>query len=93
MLSSSDGLKTILHEGPLSWGQATVAALEIVHPSRSDGIGIVTISVGVARCASGGFYSHDKLMAAADRSLYAAKKRGRNCFFMAEDVSEATVNG
>lgn len=67
-----------------------VAALEIVHPSRSDGIGIVTISVGVAHGVIDVSCPPDRLIASADRSLYVAKRRGRNRFVLNEDTNSAT---
>ncbi|MGU3422876.1 GGDEF domain-containing protein [Methylobacterium sp. D54C] len=61
--------KTLVH---------AVAALEIAHPARFDGIGIVTISVGVARGSDRTTWLPADLIAAADHNLYTAKKRGRN---------------
>ena len=63
-----------------------VAALEIAHPARSDGIGIVTISIGVARCPGGTMVALDDLVATADRALYVAKRRGRNRFVLDEEA-------
>lgn len=65
-----------------------VAALNIAHPSRSDGVGTVTISVGVARRPSGAPVSPADLLAAADRALYQAKRRGRNRFVLDEGEAD-----
>lgn len=55
-----------------------VEALGIAHPSRSDGTGVVTISVGIALKPTGSGCSGEAIFAAADRALYQAKRRGRN---------------
>jgi diguanylate cyclase (GGDEF)-like protein len=59
-----------------------VESLAIVHPGRSDGIGVVTVSVGVAFKPRGKTVSQDAIFQAADRALYEAKRRGRNCFVL-----------
>lgn len=61
-----------------------VAALDIPHPSRPDGVGIVTISVGVALKDAGAPGSRQALFAEADQALYRAKRRGRNGYALAE---------
>lgn len=57
-----------------------VESLAITHPGRSDGIGVVTVSVGVAFKPAGATASQAATFEAADRALYEAKRRGRNCF-------------
>ncbi|MDY8107710.1 GGDEF domain-containing protein [Fulvimarina sp. 2208YS6-2-32] len=57
-----------------------IAQLDIPHPARYDGFGVVTVSIGIAHCSIDTRRSLDEIIAAADRALYAAKKRGRNCF-------------
>jgi len=39
----------------------------------------VTLSIGVADLSAGGIKTHEDLVNRADRALYAAKERGRNC--------------
>lgn len=61
----------------------TVAALAIPHPNRGDRNGVVTVSVGLAvggEVTDAASRSDRKaaLLAAADRALYEAKRRGRN---------------
>lgn len=58
-----------------------IADLHIPHPGRSDGVGVVTISIGLTHCASGETQSPGATIAAADRALYTAKQLGRNGFF------------
>ncbi|WP_407526104.1 GGDEF domain-containing protein [Methylobacterium oryzisoli] len=55
-----------------------VEALGLPHPSRSDGVGVVTISVGIALKPAGSGSPREAIFAAADRALYQAKCRGRN---------------
>lgn len=57
-----------------------VEDLRIPHPSRPDGLGIVTISIGIAHKPQGIFDTQSALLAAADRALYSAKQQGRNRF-------------
>jgi len=59
-----------------------VERLAIVHPGRSDGVGVVTVSVGVAFKPAGNSASQADIFEAADRALYEAKRRGRNCFVL-----------
>jgi diguanylate cyclase (GGDEF)-like protein len=52
--------------------RASVRALALAHPSRPDGVGVVTISIGVA------VGTWDEALAAADGAVYAAKSAGRD---------------
>ena len=55
-----------------------VGDLVIVHPASR--FGHMTVSCGVATCASGGMsFQPETLIAAADAALYRAKSGGRNC--------------
>ena len=56
----------------------TIERLAIVHPGRSDGVGVVTVSVGVAFKPGGDSASQATIFEAADRALYEAKAQGRN---------------
>jgi diguanylate cyclase (GGDEF)-like protein len=68
----------------------SVAAWGLSHPASSHGI--VTISVGIATCDGPRYASPAKLVHAADRALYDAKRRGRNrCEFMAMDAIEGSA--
>jgi len=66
-----------------------IATLAIPHPARSDGLDIVSISVGVVRASAVAEHTTDSLMAAADRALYTAKRRGRNRFVFDEIPEQA----
>ncbi|WP_338425180.1 GGDEF domain-containing protein [Sphingopyxis kveilinensis] len=68
-----------------------VEGLAIVHPGRSDGIGVVTVSVGVAFKQAGRAASQAATFEAADRALYEAKRRGRNCFVMDRKLSASAI--
>ena len=57
-----------------------IEALGIIHPARSDGIGVVTASVGVVFRAAHGVANPQDIVAAADAALYRAKLNGRNCY-------------
>ena len=57
--------------------RAHVAALGVAHP-RSSAAPHVTVSIGVATAALGGFTSPEELVARADAALYRAKAEGRN---------------
>lgn len=61
----------------------TIAFLQIAHPGRSDGIAVVTASVGVA-LKPDGQTDPQAVLAAADRALYRAKRRGRNTYVLGE---------
>lgn len=56
--------------------RATVQALAIPHSASP--IGVVTISVGVARLVGGGMTSLQDCLSQADDAMYKAKARGRN---------------
>ncbi|NEU13152.1 GGDEF domain-containing protein [Methylobacterium sp. BTF04] len=60
-----------------------VEALGIPHPSRPDGSGVITISVGIALGAG----KRETLFRAADAALYAAKRRGRNRYMFADRLN------
>ena len=55
-----------------------IEVLALAHPGRNDGLGIITVSIGVASGIGGGPASKTELLAAADNALYEAKRRGRN---------------
>lgn len=57
-------------------------ALGIPHPGRSDGIGVVTVSVGVAFKSHSSVCSPDEVLSLADEALYKAKRRGRNRYIV-----------
>ncbi|WP_432491829.1 GGDEF domain-containing protein [Kineococcus gypseus] len=70
----------LLHDGDAAGARASaerlraaVRALQLPHPARPDGVGVVTVSVGVA---SGGTTA--TLLGRADAALYAAKSAGRD---------------
>jgi diguanylate cyclase (GGDEF)-like protein len=58
--------------------RAAIAALEMPHPSRPGG-NLITVSVGVATCASAWAITAPDLLHAADDALYSAKSQGRDC--------------
>ena len=59
------------------------ADLNLEHPA-SPIASYLTVSAGVATAAHGVRCSPEKIIAAADQALYAAKRRGRNCVIMAD---------
>jgi diguanylate cyclase (GGDEF)-like protein/PAS domain S-box-containing protein len=71
--------------------RAKVRSLEVTY--RHQAIGPITISIGLASSAQHGF-SAGKLLAAADKAMYAAKNAGRDCVvastedFAAEPMTE-----
>jgi diguanylate cyclase (GGDEF)-like protein len=65
-----------------------IESLAIAHPGRADGVGVVTVSVGVAFKPHGTAVSWRDVFADADRALYQAKRRGRNCFVLDHRVAE-----
>lgn len=73
---------------------AVVSAIEVLaipHPGRNDGLGIVTISVGVALKPAHVTTTRTLVLNHADEALYLAKRRGRNRFVLSEDVPESPV--
>ncbi|AKH99804.1 diguanylate cyclase (GGDEF) domain-containing protein [Hoeflea sp. IMCC20628] len=72
----------------------SIEALKIPHPGRSDGINIVTISVGVALKPQDAMVSRATVLSQADEALYRAKHKGRNCFVINTKASRtlAAVN-
>jgi len=68
----------------------TIEFLQIAHPGRSDGIAVVTASVGVALKPEGRT-DPEAVLAAADRALYRAKRRGRNGYVLGDEDRPARV--
>ena len=58
-------------------------AVQIPHPARNDGLGVVTASVGVALRPDGSTASRSQALKWADEALYEAKRRGRNRYVFA----------
>jgi len=65
--------------------RADIAALNLPHPSN-EGLGRVSVSLGIATVQPDRALEIDQLIAAADRALYAAKHAGRNRFVHAEQL-------
>lgn len=65
-----------------------VAALEVTHQYRPDGMQHLTISLGAALSSIAGLQQASDLLACCDRMLYRAKQQGRNQAQLA-DTSEA----
>ncbi|WP_168990600.1 putative bifunctional diguanylate cyclase/phosphodiesterase [Aureimonas flava] len=55
-----------------------VEALEVQHAERSDGMGIVTVSIGASMTRVGTSPELERVSSEADRALYLAKADGRN---------------
>jgi diguanylate cyclase (GGDEF)-like protein len=70
----------------------SIEALGIPHPGRSDGVEVVTVSVGVALKPRAEAISQDEVLSQADEALYQAKRRGRNCYIMRSEVSEPRMS-
>ena len=56
---------------------AAVRSLHLPHPGRTDGVGIVTLSIGLAHRPSGPI-TPEALLTEADNALYQAKDAGRD---------------
>ncbi|AWN47289.1 GGDEF domain-containing protein [Methylobacterium terrae] len=70
-----------------------VENLGIPHPGRRDGIGVVTVSVGVAHKAADVIRTRNALVEQADQALYQAKRRGRNRYALADGVVPVAAAG
>ena len=68
----------------------SVARMKIRH-SYSDAADFVTLSIGVASAVPAPELSFDKLIEAADKALYRAKKNGRNMVVTAENIINTTT--
>lgn len=75
--------------------QATAVAQRIAQTVATeatvvDGLELnVTLSIGIADLSSGAIRRREDLVALADRALYVAKERGRNCIISANELSNA----
>lgn len=63
-----------------------VQAMKIPH-EKSSPLEIVTISLGVAVTNTDVTLSHEELIRLADKALYAAKEKGRNCVQVSNEVA------
>jgi len=69
----------------------SIEALGIAHPGRSDGVEVVTVSVGVAVKRPAEPVSKSQVLSQADEALYHAKRRGRNRFVMRSEVADPRI--
>jgi diguanylate cyclase (GGDEF)-like protein len=69
----------------------SIEALGITHPGRSDGVEVVTVSVGVALKRPAEPVSKSQVLSQADEALYQAKRRGRNRFVMRSEVVDPRI--
>lgn len=69
----------------------SVEELDITHPGRTDDIGFVTVSVGIALRALHSRSSAATILALADVALYQAKSRGRNQYAFGRDLAGSRV--
>jgi diguanylate cyclase (GGDEF)-like protein len=69
--------------------RAAVAAHPVTLPSGE--VIHVSVSVGVAAPANQGEKSVARVIASADRALYRAKDRGRNCIVLAQEGSSSAA--
>jgi|GEM_PF-1210117 len=51
----------------------------------------VTLSIGIASCRPHGMVSMDRMLVRADRALYQAKQRGRNCVVHYDQIPQLPV--
>ncbi|WP_416671720.1 GGDEF domain-containing response regulator [Egbenema bharatensis] len=65
--------------------QANLRQKQMVHPHSSVG-DFVTLSIGIAWTIPSATQSPDHLVAMADQSLYAAKKQGRDCIVLGNEL-------
>ncbi|MEX6674467.1 bifunctional diguanylate cyclase/phosphodiesterase [Pseudomonas sp. W2Oct36] len=56
----------------------TIRELNIAHLGRTDGISVITVSIGLAHSASSALTDSTSLLDQADKALYRAKRGGRN---------------
>ncbi|RZI87286.1 MAG: sensor domain-containing diguanylate cyclase [Pseudomonas sp.] len=67
-------------------------AVQDLHLNHADPHLQMTVSIGLAGCAEGGpSPALDALLVCADKALYRAKARGRNCVELAEQALQQTV--
>lgn len=63
--------------------------LELGLPHRCSPVAaVLTVSIGVGTAEPDSFASVAEFMAATDRALYAAKRRGRNCVVTLETLDD-----
>jgi len=70
----------------------SIEALGIPHPGLSNGVGVVTVSVGVALKPQGKTISQGMVLSQADEALYQAKRAGRNCFVISNQAPDTRLS-
>jgi len=69
----------------------SIEALNIPHPGRTDGVDVVTVSIGVAFKPAAKQVTQEEVLSDADKALYQAKRDGRNCYVTSTDTASPRV--
>lgn len=91
-----DEFSVLLPETTVDQAKAVASRIQKIvssKPTNVNGLELnVTLSIGIADLNCGAIHNQDDLFNLADKALYKAKERGRNCIVLASEISQTATD-